>query len=300
MNRQQLQYFALAYPTGNFSVAAARVPMTPQGLAKAIHALEVSLGVPLFAADASGARVPTPYAHELIGFAESLAERYDRLQEAFDRIRAQERHQIRLGASLGVAGLLGPGFLNEFHQAHPDIAVTVTEEIDAACDEGLRRGRYDLALTLAPYAADFITRELYATRICYWVHRDDPLSAKAALTIEDLDGRSIAIPGPGFKVFECLQAQCAERGVTPREYISSQELFWIYQFVMDGRGLGFTLEPIAELPFYVQGDSVVAIPLEGCVWRFGLSFVRSRVLTAAEQSLYEHCVAYVKRIRRSI
>ena len=42
---EQLNYFELAYEERNFSAAARRVPCSPQGLTKAIHALEKELGV---------------------------------------------------------------------------------------------------------------------------------------------------------------------------------------------------------------------------------------------------------------
>ncbi|MGV8082057.1 MAG: LysR family transcriptional regulator [Coriobacteriia bacterium] len=299
MHKEQLEYFALAYQTRSFSAAAARVPMSPQGLAKSIRSLEVELGVTLFNCDANGVRVPTEYADELMQFVSSFELSYEALKESFRKIQARERHEIRLGASLGTIGLMGPDFFDTFHEEHDDIRVSYTETNDALCDEGLRRGSYDLALTIWPYPKEFITRELYSTQVCYWVNADDPLSERETLTVADFEGRNIAIPGKDFKCYHSLLAACAEQGVEPREIMASQEIFWLFEFALDGRGLGFTLQVLAELPVFSNHDSVVARSLEGSVWHFGISYLPSHVLAPYEQTFYDYCLAYAATVLRS-
>lgn len=299
MHKEQLEYFALAYQTRSFSAAAARVPMSPQGLAKSIHSLELELGVTLFESDVNGVRVPTEYADELMQFVSTFTLGYEGLRESFRRIQARERHEIRLGASLGTIGLMGPDFLDSFHKDHGDVHVSYAEISDALCDEGLRRGSYDLALTISPYPREFITKELFSNQVCYWVNAADPLSEHEMLTLEDFDRRDIAIPGEDFKCYHSLLAACAEHGVHPRELVTSQEIFWLYEFVLEGRGLGFTLQCLAELPVFSHRENIVALPLVGSIWHFGISYLPSHVLTPYEQCFYDHCVAYAARILRS-
>ena len=45
-----MDYFLKAYQERNYTAAAKLVPMSAQGLTKAIHSLEGELGVPLFTA----------------------------------------------------------------------------------------------------------------------------------------------------------------------------------------------------------------------------------------------------------
>ncbi|NTU89961.1 MAG: LysR family transcriptional regulator [Actinobacteria bacterium] len=291
-----MKYFALAYQTHSFSAAAERVPMSVQGLAKAIRSLESELGVTLFITDKNGARIPTLYADELYQFSRTWDSGYQILQESILRIRAHEKHEIRLGTSLGIIGLFGPDFLNTFHQEHPDILVTYSETNDAICDEALLRGSYDLALILSPYPKDFITTELYSEPVYFWVRADNPLSAKKSLTLDDLSGCSIAIPGRGFKCYESIITACIARGAEPKEVIASSEIFWLYEFALSGRGIGFTLPHLANLPFFSKEDSIVSIPLEDVSWHFGISYLPSHSLSKPEQLFYDHCIAYSKKL----
>lgn len=296
MHKEQLEYFALAYQMRSFSAAAARVPMSPQGLAKSIHALELELGVTLFTTDINGARVPTPEADELMEFANTFELNYQMLKESFRRIQACEKHEIRLGTSLGTIGLMGPDFLDTFHMRHPEISVTYNELSDALCDEGLRRGTYDFTLTISPYPREFITTELYATQICYWLNTENPLSNREVLTYEDLAECNVAIPGKDFKCYDRLLAEFRQRHLDPHEIVTSQEIFWLYEFALDGHGAGFTLASLAELPMFSQHVSVVAIPLEGATWHFGVSYLPSHSLAPHERIFYDHCIEWAREV----
>ena len=64
MNTNQIDYFLKAYRERSYTAAAKLVPMSAQGLTKAIHSLEGELGIPLFENDANGRIKPTPYAEE--------------------------------------------------------------------------------------------------------------------------------------------------------------------------------------------------------------------------------------------
>ena len=63
-----MDYFLKAYQERNYTAAAKLVPMSAQGLTKAIHSLEGELGVPLFTAGDGGKVNPTPYAEEFRAF----------------------------------------------------------------------------------------------------------------------------------------------------------------------------------------------------------------------------------------
>ena len=72
------------------------------GECRAIRALEKELDVTLFEPDSNGMPQPTPYAQELYEFTEVTSSNLRLMREAFNRIRGQELHELRLGCSLGV------------------------------------------------------------------------------------------------------------------------------------------------------------------------------------------------------
>ena len=295
MNREQVDYFVLAYDSRSFAAAAAKVPMSSQGFTKAVHALEHELGVSLFTFDEDGSRHPTPYADELYLFARRFQNEYGKLLETFERIRADERTVIHLNASLGILGLLGTGFLDGFSKRNPRIDIELQEVSDIVCDDALVDGECDLALSIYPYDTRVLTTELYRSTMCFWMKTDNPLAAKEQLAWEDLAGCRIAIPGKGFKCLRTIRAACAERDIPLGEVVDSPEIFWIYEFARSGRGLGFTVPHIAELAAFRSDPAMTYRPLADAPWCFGISWLPSHEPSAQERSFADYCSTYIKR-----
>ena len=299
MNSEQLRYFELAYQEHNFSAAARLVPCSPQGLAKAIHALEKELGVELFASDpASGLPQPTEYAHELYEYACVNDSNVRLLRESFDRIRGTQRLEVSLGLSLGVLGLLGYDFLNGFEQTYPGVRLTYRESDDAECARDLERGVCDLALIVGPpgaLAERFAVRELYRCPIYLWAREDDPLAARDSIGIEDLAGRDVALPGRGFHCHAQLIDDAARAGVRLGRVFEMNEIFQLYEFALHGRGLGFTVRHLVDLATFTSGG-VRAVPVRCEPWHFSVARQRTRALDTAERSLWEWCLRYARRL----
>lgn len=73
--------------------------MTPQGVAKAVHALEKELNVPLLLTHHDGALVPTAYADKLYVFALRSAEALTELKKELGSIKAKERDLLHIDLS---------------------------------------------------------------------------------------------------------------------------------------------------------------------------------------------------------
>lgn len=298
MLQDKCDYFILAYDSPSFSAAAGKVPMSPQGFTKAIRNLERELGVPLFAMDEDGTRRATPYADELYEYAKRMRAERNLLASAFDRISSSGYVELRVACSLGVPGLLGYGFLDGFLEVHPDVSITLNEMPDAMCESALRDGLYDLALTVTSMVDDFVSRELYASPVCYWVRTDDPLSAQESLDVYDLAQRRLAIPGDDFKCYRDLLSRFEREGVRPPEIVKYSEIFWIYEYVLRGEGIGFTLPHLASLEVFSGSDAVLAVPASGFRWGFGVSYLKAHALGPREEDLIAYLEKRVARRRR--
>lgn len=295
MNKEQLHYFTLAYQMRNYSAAAKRVPMSPQGFAKSIHTLESELGVTLFT-EKNGALSPTLYAEELLQFANTWDVNYQMMKESFRRIQAAERHEIRLGTSLGIIGFLGTGLIAGFHKKHPDISVTYNETSDSYCEVGLKRGTYDMAFSLAPYDRDFTTTELYRTQTYFWIHEKNPLSEKEQLSLDDLSGQKLAMPGEDFKIYHSILEACHAAGAEPADVMTSAEIFWLYEYAAKNKGLAFTLPHLARLSVFMNNPSITALPVEGIPWSFGVSYLSSRAMEPHMLTFIDYCREYAKKL----
>lgn len=295
MLQDKCDYFVLAYDSPSFSAAAGKVPMSPQGFAKAIRNLERELGVPLFAVDEDGTRRATPYADELYEYAKRVRAERNLLASAFDRISSSGYVELRVACSLGVPGLLGSGFLDDFLRAHPDVSITLNEMPDAMCESVLRDGLYDLALTVTSTVDDFVSHELYASPVCYWVRTDDPLSARESLGVHDLAQRRLAIPGDDFKCYRDLLDSFERENLQSPEIVKYSEIFWIYEYVLRGEGIGFTLPHLASLEVFSGSDTVKALPASGFRWGFGVSYLKAHTPGPREEDLISYLEKRVAR-----
>lgn len=294
MNTEQFRYFAILYDGLSYPTAAKKIPMSTQGLIKAIRKLQLDLGVELFTQNETGALTPTSFADELINYVRGWSKDWECLLESFDRVRAQEQHMVRLGASMGVLGLFGPAFFSELKRLHPDITVNYQEGDDDKTDTGLRDGLFDLAVTLYPYDDHFITTELFSTPIAFWVHKNDPLSRQVSISVQDLQRRSLAWPSKGYKIYETINEKCSEQDVKLLNIYESEQMFVIHDYVRRGEGLGFTLPQINAHSAFSGDENTVCVPSEDIILRCGLSRLPTRVLSPHEQRFYDFCVTHTR------
>jgi DNA-binding transcriptional LysR family regulator len=303
LNSEQLLYFELAYSERSFSAAARKVPVSHQGLTKSIRALERELGVTLFEPDdETGMPVPTAYADELYEFAAVMDSNRRLLDEAFGRLRSEATFTVNVGCSHGVLGAYGPGLIDDFMAAHPRIEVQYGECNDAMCERGLRDGQFDLAIVVSPLTEGCEGMPLYESPFYFWTRRTGPVARRAAsqgrerLAIEDLEGVSVGIPGAGFKCCEQLKRVAAAHEVTLGRIFEMSEIFRLYEYAMDGKGVGFSNGTLVGLPVFNSDDEVVAMPLDELRWGFSIERLSTHALGEAERLFWDWCVVSARGI----
>ena len=74
------------------------------------------------------------------------------------------------------------------------------------------------------------------------------------------------------------------------------EIFQLYEFAAAGEGLGFTVRHLIDLPVFVRDASVVALPVEGTGWTFGLERLDAHALGQAERQLWEWACGYARQL----
>lgn len=298
MLQDRCDYFILAYESPSFSAAAAKVPMSPQGFTKAIHNMERELGVPLFATEEDGTRRATPYAHEFYEYSKRVRAERNLLSNAFERIASSGYVELRIACSLGIPGFLGYDFLEDFSKKHADVSISLDEMPDTLCESALRDGLYDMALMVTSDGDEFVSHPLYSSPVWYWMRSDDPLSRQGSVGVEDLAGRLIAIPGDDFKCYQALVDQFARNGLEAPRIVKYSEIFWIYEFVLHGKGVGFTLPHLARLEVFKGSGDVVAVPLRDSSWGFGASHLEAHAPSAVEEELVQYLRDRVASLRR--
>lgn len=295
MFEDRIDYFVLAYESPNFSAAATRIPMSPQGFSKAIRNLEKELGVTLFVTDAAGQRTPTPYAERLYDYATNIRRERAALMRSFDEISDKGAFSFEVPTSLGIVGLIGDCLKESFRERCPEAQLTLIEMPDDDCENFIAQGRYHCGLLVSPARGDLVFHEVYATHLCLWVRSDNPLFAQDSLCFADLSGQAIAMPGHGFKCYQQLIARMDDEGLEPPIIIERSELMWIYEEVARGRALGFSLPYMSSLAAFSCHDDIRPLPLENSRWGFGVVHDKTPAESSYE-AVFEQCVADCARL----
>lgn len=276
----QLSYFVLTYRKGGFAAAARAVPMSAQGLTKAVHALERNLGAVLFESKGGAALHPTQFADHLYELVERWSTDEKELRNAFRQMKNDSSVIIYLGAAIGTLGFLGIDMAVDFERAHPGIRLKCIETPDLLTEDYLENGEYNIAFTTYPYNPNFDTIELYRSDVYAWVPKNNKLSGQDRLSIEDFDGEHLGIVDSSFKVHDQFESACDERGVCPKSIATTAEIFWLYSYAHSGKGIGISAKHLKNV--FAKTDTVVCLSVEGLQWNFGISTRRSYTPTEEE------------------
>ncbi|MBS5478364.1 MAG: LysR family transcriptional regulator [Coriobacteriia bacterium] len=289
MNTIQLKYFEAACRCGSFTKAARETSISVQGLTKSLRSLEKELGVELFRHEGRNACVPTEYAEALLRYVERDTASHSELMNDINRIRMRKLNRLTVCFAIGVLGYLGPHFIDTFCEQNPDISLGYTDAADYACDEELRAGRCDIALTLAPFSSDFDTRSIHTTTTSFWVRRGDPLFGREVLKASDFVGRRIAMPGPDFKCYASIMSSFEGVAGRPAATYFSSAMFWLYNYTLEGNGPAFGGGHLKRLPFFNR-DGMRLIPFDVVTWGFGVSTLRGAELSDASRRFWNYCL----------
>ncbi|MFI9252162.1 LysR family transcriptional regulator [Streptomyces sp. NPDC053069] len=262
MELRQLRYFVTVVEEAGFTRAAERLHLAQPGLSAQIRQLERELGQPLL--DRSGRSVrPTEVGEAVLPYARAALAAVEGVRQTVQEYTGLLRGRVAVGL---VPGTLAHAFdvagqLAGFHEAHPGVEVTLTEDTSERMLAALRRGELDLAVIgvagTAPPAG-----------IGLHVVIDEPLVAAAVpghpLFVE-YDGadavppaalrghRLISLPrGTGMR--GVLERLCAEAGFQPQIAVEAATPDALRRLA--ARGLG-----VAVLPGLDPRPGLITLPL---------------------------------------
>src|SRR5829696_10581405 len=141
MELRQLEYFVAVAEETNFTRAAARVHVAQPGVSAQIRKLERELGQALL--DRSGRAVRlTEAGAAVLPYARAALAAVDGARLAVDELAGLLRGRVAVGTVTSVPSedLDLPGFLANFHQDHPAVKITLSEDNSDRMVEALRDG----------------------------------------------------------------------------------------------------------------------------------------------------------------
>ncbi|MFV2100770.1 LysR family transcriptional regulator [Micromonospora sp. LOL_024] len=240
MQLHQLKYFVAVAETRHFTQAADVVGITQPSLSKQIHALEDTLGAPLFERIRGNIGL-TGAGETLLPLAKRILADVETATREVQELVGLRRGQVRLGATPSLATSLAPPVLRRFRDAHPAVDLRVEEGGSQDLVRHLLRGDLDLALVIMPArgadpglrAEKILTESLVVASV-------DPVPSASAggdLRITDLRDQPLVMFREGYDLRDATLAACREAGFEPTLSVNGGEMDAVLSFVEAGLGI---------------------------------------------------------------
>ena len=280
-----LIYFSVLYRELDYAKAARAIPMTYQGLKKAIKSLERSLGATLFVRDKAGLIVPTKEADILFETVCAWTRQAGSLEKELRAVQG-ETYVLDIGVSDGAKAFFGSKVFDNFERSHPGLRVATHEAPDRLVDSMLASGEVNIALTVGPFDAAFDTRWLANAPFVAWVGKGHVLAEREKLEVGDLAGQTVVFRDSRAKCVDNALALLGRAGVEPSNIVLKSELFSVLMAALMGEGIGIGIGFDVISTAIGNHTDLVQIPIQGFVeWELGLSCREARELDTAERLL---------------
>lgn len=291
MELRQLRYLVALADERHFTRAAQRVRIAQPALSQQVAKLEAELGVGLV--DRTTRRVHLTEAGELlVAHARRVLAELEDARAELERLSGLVAGRVTIGLTQTPGPLDLVRLLADFHARHPQVELTVREDLSIALADGLRDDALDLAflsiveeadrrgLGLAPLAAEPLVAVLPGG------HR---LAGRARLRIADLRDEELVAFTEGATIRRAVDRAARDAGFAPRIAFETNELSRARALVSAGLGVAVLPRSDALAP----GPSVRVLPLRAptLVHRISLCWREGKRHAPAARALLEQARA---------
>jgi LysR family transcriptional regulator, transcription activator of glutamate synthase operon len=269
MELRQLRYLDAVVRHRSFTRAALDVHVAQSALSQQVARLERELGVELLRRTTRRVEVTEAGGLVLARARRALAE-MDGVRADLDALEGLVRGTLRLGGLPPVGPVHPAALIADFSRAHPELAITVREDVAFTLLGRLRDGGLDLVMALVdPDAVDGLEGvRLRDEELVLIAPLDHPLARAKRVRVERLAGEALVAYGAGSALRDALHTLVPGARVVAE----ANELETVRE--LTARGLGMTLMPRSVVASH--GDRLAIRPLSprhtlpvSLLWRAG-------------------------------
>ena len=214
----QLEYVLAVHTTGHFGRAARELGISQPTLSSQVQKVEQELGLTLFDRQTKPIAL-TEQAAPLLEPMRAVVVAHERLLAAATGSSAELAGPFSVGVIPTLAPYVLPWFLREFAERYPEVELSVFERPTDEILSEIAASRMDAAILATPLDEPSIHEEvLFYDPFYLYAHGDEPLLAKEAIAVEDIDSRKLWLLEDGH----CFRAQVINLcGLHQRELLGS-------------------------------------------------------------------------------
>lgn len=194
---RHLRYLRAVADAGSFTRAAAEIGLTQPTLSQQIAQLEEGLGVALLTRGRRECRL-TPAGEMVMQYAGRILGDVDALKRSLDDMSGLRRGSLCIGALPTLAQRLLPFVLPRFHQAHPEIRVTVLEMTVDEMARAIASGLIEIGIGCLGTSLGLKGELLFSEELVAVLAEDDTLSERPTVTVAELAQHPVIVPPPGY------------------------------------------------------------------------------------------------------
>lgn len=294
LDAHQLNIFLVASETLNFTQAAQRLHMSQPSVSQHIRSLEKHFGTKLFLRQ--GRTIRLSHAGEtLLPFAREFVQQSRTIDEVMASLQGVIQGQIHLCHPPEIGAFPLSKSLFSFHDAFPDIRITLQLASDPTPIELLLDGACHFALTSdEDQLSDLLAyHHLGTENIGLLVPSNHPWAEKGRIGLGDLMRSPIILPRAGSPLYRLLNHAISTGGFeldALRSPLQMDCLEGMTHAVAQGLGIGFGPQTSAALD-----RKITFIDLQDLKIQQKKFLVRDKkgTLTAARQALWDHLTTSV-------
>jgi LysR family nitrogen assimilation transcriptional regulator len=285
---KQLEYFVRVAELGSFTRASVVLEIAQPALSRQVRLLEVELRQNLLTRNGRGV-TPTEAGKLLLEHGRGILHQVARTREELGRVRGALAGRVGLGLPPSMAKALTVPITREFRKRLPNAALSVSEGLSIAMQEGLLTGRLDIALLYNPPPSPELDTAPLLEESLFLIGRRETTMDDATVppprTLREVAPLPLVIPSRPNAIRMLVEKQMAEIGCRPNIALEIDGVAAILDLVLDGAG--FAVLPAHALATASQPDAFVMQPIVEPVLRSHLviATAASRPVTLTQQAL---------------
>ncbi|WP_433574788.1 LysR family transcriptional regulator [Nocardia brasiliensis] len=269
MELHQLRYVVAVAKAGSFTRAAEQLLLAQPSLSVQIGKLEKELGTALFRRLGRGVE-PTAAGEVFLAHAAAALAHLEEARREVGHVRKLSRGRVVVGALPSVGAVLLPNVLADYHGAHPDIEVRLSEHnVAIELERMVHNGELDLAVVRSPWSRAGVTGQMLIREPMVAMlppaHR---FTGRSVLDLAAIAGDDFVAMQAGTGLRELMETACLRRGFRPRITVETGQLSVLRGMVQKGLGVAVVPRLAASgYPTTIRLDDPDAVRELGVVWR---------------------------------
>jgi LysR family cyn operon transcriptional activator len=206
---RHLRYFRALAEAGSFTRAAAEIGLTQPTLSQQIAQLERELGMPLITRGRREWRL-TQAGELVLQYSRRVIGDLSALRRSLDELSNLRRGSLTVAVLPVFAQRLLPIALANFHQAHPEIRVSILEMTVDEMAKALAQGDIDVGIGCLGTSLKLKGAILFSEELVAILPQNDPLAERSFVTVAELAKRPVIVPPPGYGTRNLILAAWAK------------------------------------------------------------------------------------------